>query len=213
MSPERKGLPKSVIERLTKYLTQVQAIRRTGVEWVSSAELAHSLGLTSSTVRQDLSHVDFSGVSKRGYQTKGLEGVLTRVLGADSIWRMTVVGAGNMGRALALHEEFARRGFIIRGVFDADDRKVGQPLGGLTVMGMKELPPFVAREGIDIGVIAVPSEAAQHVADLLIVSGVKGLLNLTMTHIITPSKVTIIEARIVGHLLELAHGIKFPPSG
>ncbi len=81
---------------MTKYLAYVQGLNAGGVEWVSSSELADTLGLTSSTVRQDLSHVDFSGTSKKGYETQGLEAELVRVLGTDLTWRTIVVGAGNL---------------------------------------------------------------------------------------------------------------------
>jgi len=167
------------------------------------------LGLTSSTVRQDLSHLDFSGTSKRGYETEGLFRVLVGVLGADKPWNMVVVGAGNLGRALALHEEFSRRGFHIRGIFDADPGKVGRKLGSLTVRRMDELPVLVPEWGVEMGIIAVPATAAQDVADRLIASGVRGLLNLALTHITVPQDVAIIDSRIVASLLELSHLVSF----
>ncbi len=203
------SIPPTVIRRLTKYLTYVQDLRVGRVQWVSSLELGETLGVTSSTVRQDLSHLDFSGTSKRGYDTEGLERVLTGVLGADRVWNLVVVGAGNLGRALALHNEFPRRGFHIQGIFDADREVVGQTLGHLSVQPMAALPAMVTAKGVAIGVIAVPSAAAQSVADLLIASGIKGLLNLTLTHIVAPKRVAVIDTRIVASLLELSHAIKF----
>jgi len=179
------------------------------VKWISSQDIADTLGLTSSTVRQDLSYLDFSGVSKRGYETCGLEKVLAEVLGADVPWKMVVVGAGNLGKALALHEEFSRRGFTIIGIFDADVKKIGKKVGNLTVLNTREIPSVVAGEKVDIGVIAVPASAAQAVADMLIMSGVKGLLNLALTHIVAPRHVPVIDSRVVSSLLELSHTIKF----
>jgi redox-sensing transcriptional repressor len=204
----QKGTPTSVVHRLTRYLACVQEHSAQGGEWISSQELADRLGLTSSTVRQDLSHLDFSGISKRGYETAGLERALRNMLGADKSWRMVVVGAGNLGRALALHEEFSRRGFQIRGIFDADDAKVGQRVGDLVIRDMCKLPRFVRDDAIEIGVIAVPSGAAQSVADLLIASGVKGLLNMTLTHVVSPRRVAVVDSRIVSSLLELAHALR-----
>ena len=206
---ESKPIPLSVVRRLTKYLALIQGLKGEGVEWVSSQELATALGTTSSTVRQDLSHVDFYGISKRGYATEGLAKVLSGLLGADSTWRMVVAGAGNLGRALALHEEFPRRGFIICGVFDVDPRKIGKKIGRLTVQGMKELPAVVGREKVDMGILAVPSAAAQPAADLLIASGIRGLLNLTLTHVVAPRHVPVVASRIVASVLELAHAVTF----
>ena len=175
MSDKTKRMPPAVIRRLTRYLTQVQDMRGDGLEWVSSQELAANLGLTSSTVRQDLSHLDFSGISKKGYQTEGLESVLAVTLGADMSWRVVVVGAGNLGRAIALHEEFSRRDFNICGVFDADSAKVGSKIGDIDVLGMDRLCETVSACDVDMGIIAVPAAAAQGVADRLVMAGVHGL--------------------------------------
>jgi redox-sensing transcriptional repressor len=201
-------IPPSVIRRLTKYLAFVQGLRAAGVEWVSSRDLAQILGMTSSTVRQDLSHIDFCGISKKGYATEGLQKVLAAVLGADTTWRMVVVGAGNLGRALALHEDFSRRGFIISGVFDSDRQKIGKKIGRHVIRHVRELPSFLGRKGADIGIIAVPAPAAQGVADLLIASGVRGLLNMALTHIVVPREVPVIETRIVASVMELSHAIR-----
>ncbi len=113
-----------------------------------------------------------------------------------------------MGRALATHEEFSRRGFVIRGLFDADEKKIGRKLGNLTIRGMRDLPLCVQKDRIDLGVIAVPAHAAQAVADLLVVSGVRGLLNLALTHVIAPARVQVVDARLVASLQELTHAIR-----
>ena len=210
MTRKNRKIPKSVIQRMTRYLTYLQTLQGAGVEWVSSQEIADALGLTSSTVRQDLSYIDFSGISKRGYATEGLQEVLSRVLGADTGWRMVVVGAGNLGRALAVHEDFARRGFMICGVFDADKEKIGRRIGPLQIQGTEELSAVVKAENVDIGIIAVPACSAQAVGDLLIASGVRGLLNLSSVHIVAPAGTPVVDARVVGSLLELTHAIKCP---
>jgi redox-sensing transcriptional repressor len=208
MGDNRNQLPPAVVSRLTKYLAHVQQCCNEGEEWVSSIELAQRLGLTSSTVRQDLSHVDFYGVSKRGYATEGLRRVLADLLGADKTWRMVVVGAGHLGQALAQHEEFQRRGLCICGIFDNDRQKIGTKVGKLSVHSMRALPAFIGGHGIDIGVVAVPAPAAQYVADLLIASGIRGILNLTLAHIVSPRNVPVIDSRIVASLLELTHAVK-----
>jgi redox-sensing transcriptional repressor len=203
-------IPSSVRMRLTRYLTFVQELTGRSVGWVSSGELADGLGLTSSTVRQDMSYVDFSGVSKKGYETAGLERVLTKLLGADTVWNCVVVGAGNLGAAIARHEEFARRGFSIQAVFDNDPRKIGRKIGSLTIRSLDEMPAFVGRHRTDIGILAVPAAAAQQAADLLIASGIKGLMNMALAHLVAPRKVAVVDSRIVVSLLELTHLIKHP---
>jgi redox-sensing transcriptional repressor len=205
---ERHSIPPSVVTRMTKYLAYVQSLTEKETEWVSSAELAETLGLTSSTVRQDLSHLDFCGTSKRGYETTGLVDVLREALGANMRWRMVVVGAGNLGRALAQHEDFERRDFHICGIFDNDSAKIGTKVGNLKVQGMRELPHAVAKLNVQIGLIAVPAPAAQGVADLLIASRIKGLLNMALTHIVAPRDVAVVDTRIAASLLELSFAIK-----
>ena len=98
-----KPVPQSVVRRLTECLAHVKHLRDEGVEWISSHELAEDLDLTSSTVRQDLSHLDFSGISKRGYEVTGLTRALADVLGADTSWTMAVIGAGNVGATCAMY--------------------------------------------------------------------------------------------------------------
>jgi redox-sensing transcriptional repressor len=211
MSKKTKPIPESVRRRLARYLTFVEDLRARGVEWVSSQDLADGLGLTSSTVRQDMSYLDFSGVSKRGYASAGLQRVLTALLGADTTWRVVVVGAGNLGTALARHGEFARRGFRIEGIFDNDAHKIGKKVGSLEIQPLRNLPAFVSRTKVDIGILAVPASAAQSVADLLIVSGIKGLLNLALTHLVAPARVPVVDSRVMVSLLELTHLISHAP--
>jgi len=208
MKELRKNIPSSVLKRLTHYYAYVQELRDHGMAWVSSQHIAERLGLTSSTVRQDLSHIDFSGISQRGYDTAGFQKALCSVLGADVRWKLVVVGAGNLGQALSLHGEFARRGFNICGIFDSDTRKIGKKVGSSVIRNVRELGGVVGHEKVDIGVIAVPSSVAQGVADLLVASGISGILNLTFAHIIAPARVSVVETRIVAGLLELSHAIK-----
>ncbi len=209
MSSSKKSIPPSVIKRLPKYFSCVQTLNTTGVKWVSSTELADLLGLTSSTVRQDFSCLDFSGISKRGYEVTGLQKMLTGILGADTIWKVVIVGAGNLGRALALHEEFVRRGFEIVGIFDADKKKQKMHVGNLEILPMSKLPSVVDKHGVGMGIIAVPSEAAQTVADLLVSSGIKGILNMSMCHIIVPKRVSVTDSHIVASLQQLSHCVLF----
>lgn len=203
------AVPQAVVQRLTKYLAHVQTVCEQQIEWVSSGELAATLGLTSSTVRQDLSYIDFSGTSKRGYETTGLRRVLRNTLGCDKTWRTVVVGAGNLGRALAQHEDFARRGFQIVGIFDNSESIIGSKVGNLTVQAVRLAPKWIGVQKVEIGIIAVPSAAAQEVGDILIASGVRGLLNLSLAHIVVPRHVSVIDSRVVASLMELTHAIKF----
>jgi redox-sensing transcriptional repressor len=205
--PEIEPIPQPVIRRLPKYLVHIQELREEGVEWASSQDIADALGLTSSTVRQDLSHMDLKGISKRGYETSQLEAVLRQILGADIVHRVVIVGAGHLGRALAEHGAFTQRGFDICGLFDQDSSLFGRKFGHAEVIDISRLPERAAEVKIDIGIIAVPSQAAQEVADALVVAGVKAILNLAYKHIRVPSDVKVVDARIMESLQELAYAL------
>ncbi|MFO7870337.1 MAG: redox-sensing transcriptional repressor Rex [Kiritimatiellia bacterium] len=203
-----RSIPGPAVRRLTRYLEAVREYSESGSEWISSREIADSLGLTSSTVRQDLSYLDFSGISKRGYQVGPLREVIEYSLGADSDRNVIIVGAGNLGKALALHGGFAGRKVNIRALFDKDSGKVGKKVGKLTVMDMRRLNSVVKNNNIDIGIIAVPGAAAQSVADALVSSGVKGLLNLASAHLTAPAGVAVEDVRIVACLQALSYAVK-----
>jgi len=202
---DMEPVPHPVIRRLPKYLVHIQELREEGVEWASSQEIADALGLTSSTVRQDLSHMDLKGISKKGYETAQLEAVLRKVLGADVLHRVVIVGAGHLGRALAEHGAFAERGFDICGLFDQDPGLFGKKFGHAEVISVERLAELAEDVKVDIGIIAVPGHAAQEVAEALVDAGVKAILNLAYKHIHVPEDVTVVDARIMESLQELAY--------
>jgi redox-sensing transcriptional repressor len=205
---EQASVPIPVVRRLSHYLQHVRMQIELGREWISSLELAEALEVTSSTVRQDLSWVDISGTAKRGYRVEDLECAIVTLVGRDRGSNMVIVGAGNLGRALALHEEFPRQGFTVCGVFDSNPRVISEKVGRFVVQGMDELPRVIREKDVEIGVIAVPAKAAQEVADELVSVGVQGLLNMSCTHVRTPEGVTVVEARMFSSLNLLSYAIK-----
>ena len=196
-------IPIPVVRRLTKYVAHLQHLKADGKEWVSSRQLASAVDLTDVTVRRDFTHLDLSGKAQRGYEIEGLERVLLNVLGLDTGCNAVIVGAGNFGRALVLHEDFRKQGFTIRGLFDADPKLVGKKVGRLTVQSMAELADVVRQEKVDIGVLAVPASAARVVAFELVAAGVRGVLNLACEHVNVPEEVVIVDARIAESFQEL----------
>ncbi len=204
MSTAKDNVSRSAIRRLSKYLLYIRQRRDEGLEWVLSHEMAEALGLTSATVRRDLSFLDFHGVPKRGYQTQQLDEALTRYLGADDEYHVVLVGAGNLGKALALHRGFSRHGFNIAAIYDHDPKVIGRKIGSLQVRDLAALEADLEAAEIVFGVLAVPAEAAQDVSDRLINAGVTGLLNLSLAHISAPEHVNVVDTQIVAGLQELA---------
>ena len=201
-------IPRSVVRRFPQYLLHVQWLCQRGIPWVSSNDIADALGLTPSTVRQDLLHIDYSGVAKRGYSTTELEAALARALGAHREFRMVIVGAGHMGRALIQHDDISRQRFSIIAVFDRDRRIIGSAIGRLIVQPLDDLAQTVSSQKVEIGVIAVPPDSAQSVADFLVIAGIKGLLNLAAVRLAVPARIPVVDARIVTSLQVLAYEMK-----
>jgi redox-sensing transcriptional repressor len=201
-------LPRPVVQRLPRYITFVHELVQQGVSWVSSAEIANVLGLTSSTVRQDLSHLDLTGVAKRGYGTSRMEKALRRELGTHKTQRIVIVGAGNLGCALALHGGLAESGFQTRGIFDDDPEVIGARVGRFKVRSVDTLDALVRRDKVELGLIAVPTQFAQEVADRLVAAGVKGLLNLSHIHVQVPEGTALVDARLMSGLQELSYAVR-----
>ena len=206
--PAPPRLPGPVLRRFPRYLTHVRELQRVQQKWVTSREIAATLNLTTSTVRQDVSHIDMSGVSKRGYEVNLLERVLSDVLGARVVHRNVIVGAGLLGRALALHADFEANGFKTVAIFDSDPKLVGSKVGPLRIRPMRDLKRICGSQDVDIGVLAVPAAAAQQVAEQLVTAGVKGLLNMAHMHLHLPRSVIVVEARIVARMQEIAYAIR-----
>jgi redox-sensing transcriptional repressor len=198
-----RGMPYPVVRRLARYKANLCDTKARDGGWISSDQLAADLGLTSATVRRDISYLGFKGITNRGYDVVPLERTLSTVLGLRKGCDVVIVGAGNMGRALILHGDVARMGFRIRGIFDADRQLLHKKIGNLSVQNMGALAHVVKRYKVAIGIIAVPSTAAQDVANKLVRSGIRGLLNLACTSLNVPDPVFVVEARIAAGLVEL----------
>lgn len=146
--------------------------------WVSSETLASMAGVHAAQVRKDLSYLGSYGVRGIGYDVVNLRTQIERELGSFPI---VIVGAGNLGAALAKYHGFSERGFSIAGVFDADPGKVGSNLEGIVVEPIADLEVAVTERGASIGIVAVPAHAAQEVAERLAAAGIRSILNFAPT--------------------------------
>ncbi len=170
-------MPQVAVPRLARYLRLLHRLEKEGVARVSSRELADRLGANAAQIRKDLSYFGEFGVRGVGYNVRFLIGELSRCLGIDREWTMVIVGAGQLGTALARYRGFAEEGFKCVGVFDRAGGSVGKKINGITVLPVEELTEFIRDNGVPIAVIAVPAEAAAEVAALAVEAGVKGILN------------------------------------
>lgn len=158
---------------------------------VSSEQLAEQAGVNSATLRRDLSALGIGGTRGVGYDVKHVLHHVGLVLGVNQEWPVSVIGAGNLGRALVNYAGLSERGFPVRAVFDISPAKVGTEVSGLVVQHLDRLPEVVASMGILVAVIATPGEAAQDVADAVVGAGVPSILNFTADSLHVPEGVVV----------------------
>ena len=175
--PDKKKIPKSAVSRLSLYLREIGRLEREGKEKVSSAELGDYTGLTDAQVRKDFSYFGQFGTSGAGYDISTLKKVLREILGKDNTWPIALVGVGNIGLALLRYPGFKSQGFVITEAFDIDPKKISTRCGDVTVKDINSLNNAKKNGSIKIAIIAVPPDSAQDVADKLLKSGVKTILN------------------------------------
>ncbi|HEV2641856.1 MAG TPA: redox-sensing transcriptional repressor Rex [Candidatus Elarobacter sp.] len=184
-----KRVPDSTVRRLSLYLGFLEELEAEGAPTVSSDVLARLGGTTSAQVRKDLSIFGSFGKRGLGYSVPELTGSLRKILGLERTWRVCIVGAGKIGLALAQYPGFPEKGFNVAAVYDAAPAKIGTHWDSLVVRDVRELPADAARNHFDIGVIAVPAEAAQPVADQMVAAGIRAVMNFAPAQITTPPDV------------------------
>jgi len=185
------GIPDATVARLPVYLRALYALADHGVATVSSEELAAAAGVNSAKLRKDLSHLGSYGTRGVGYDVDYLIYQVSRELGLTQDWPVLIVGAGNLGRALANYGGFASRGFRIAAMVDADPEVVGTVIARHTVRDAADLEDVIERFDVSIGVIATPAVSAQDVCDRLVAAGVTSILNFAPVVLNVPSGVDV----------------------
>lgn len=198
--PNRRRIPDATVSRLPVYLRILGEQGDAGVDSISSERLAELAGVNAAKVRKDLSYLGSYGTRGVGYEVGYLVFQIRRELGLTHDWPVVIVGAGNLGQALAGFGGFGERGFPVVGVVDVDPSKVGTVLGGVRVRHIDELNQLVQTKRINIGVITTPPAAAQEAADRLVKAGVTSILNFAPVVLSVPRSV---EVRKVDLALEL----------
>ena len=191
--------------RLPVYLRILSERFDGGVTSMSSDELAEFAGLNAAKVRKDLSYLGSYGTRGVGYDVEFLVYQIRRELGLTHDWPVVIVGAGNLGQALAGYNGFGDRGFPVGGIVDVDPAKVGSLVGGVRVRHIDELVQVVQSRDISIGVIATPGPAAQDAADALVGAGVTSLLNFAPTVISVPAGISVRKVDLAVELQILSY--------
>ena len=203
-----KNISPAVIGRLSRYYRFLRKLCEEGVERVSSAELAKMMDLTASQIRQDFNCFGGFGQQGYGYNVEYLFGELRKLLGAEEGYSAVIVGAGNLGAALAHAQTFSRRGVTVRAMFDVSPALVGTTVGDLPVYSSEEFGRVYAEEPFDIAVLCVPKDAAQPCADALTALGVRALWNFTGIEITVPENCIVENVHLGDSLLTLSYKLR-----
>ena len=205
--PSQPKVPTAVVNRLSLYLRELQQLVARGVERTNSSELGTLLGFSDAKVRKDLAHFGQFGYPGKGYLCKELISVIQVILGADRRWPVAIVGIGNLGQALLGYKGFSEHGFQVVAAFDNDVQKINRSIEGVPVYDFADLETIVKENGIQLGIIAVPAQAAQSVADRLVESGIVGVLNFAQVTISLPPKVHTVAVDLAIQLQQLAFSV------
>ncbi len=187
-----RGIPEACVGRLSLYVRELARLGARRIGFVSSRRLAEQLGLTDAQVRRDLSYFGQFGTSGRGYEVQRLQERLNGILGVSGrTWHAALAGVGNLGSALLAYRGFQERGFMFRVAVDTDAQKVGRTVRGLVVAPVEQLPDLIRRHHIQIGVLAVPVEAAQAVCEQFVHAGVRAIVNFAPVRLEVPPSVRL----------------------
>ena len=186
-----KKISDSTINRLSKYFRTLERLQEKRIETISSEEIAEIDGVTSAQVRKDLSFFGTFGKRGLGYNTEELKNIIGKILGLNKQWNVAVVGIGNIGMALIDYAEFKKQGFLIQLLLDNDEKKIGQKVKNLEIKSFSAAYDHLKNENIQLVIIAVPSNVAQSVADVVINAGIGAILNFAPMNIKKPDSVMV----------------------
>jgi redox-sensing transcriptional repressor len=200
-----KQIPDIVVGRLPQYLRSLQRMAREGRTVTSSQELGERLGISAAQIRKDLSQFGEFGKQGTGYHIPYLIEQLQKILHIDREWDVVVVGAGDIGSAVARYKGFANRGFRVCMIFDSDPDKIGQKVGEYTVYDYNEIADKIRESSVKIAMLAVPATQAQEVANLLIEAGVRAILNYAPINLNVPNGVKVQQIDPSIHLQRMTY--------
>ena len=204
---DNKEISQAVIARLPRYFRYLGELKNDGIERISSQELSDIMKVTASQIRQDFNNFGGFGQQGYGYNVAYLKSEIGKILGLDRNYHVIILGAGNLGHALANYAGFEKRGFIVSGIFDVDCDKIGKRIGETTVMDMKDLKQFVEDHPVDIAALTLPKTIAPVVAKELVEFGVSAFWNFAATDLNLPENVAVENVHLAESLMRLSYNI------
>lgn len=204
---EQRKISRAVISRLPRYYRYLGDLLEAGVERISSSDLSKKMHVTASQIRQDLNNFGGFGQQGYGYNVKYLYTEIGKILGLDRCHNFIIIGAGNLGQALANYASFERSGFILKSLFDVNPRLEGVTIRGIPVRMVDELEDFLKNNDIEIAALTLPKSKAIEVADILVDNSVKGIWNFAHTDLSLPKDVVVENVHLSDTLMKLSYNL------
>ncbi len=204
---ENKEISQAVIGRLPRYFRFLGELKDEGIERVSSQELSDIMKVTASQIRQDFNNFGGFGQQGYGYKVEYLYEEIGKILGLDKSHNLIIIGAGNLGQALANYMNFERRGFLFKGIFDNNPALYGKKIRSMEVRPMEEMEAFVRENEIDIAVLTIPKNSAVSVAERLAENGIKGIWNFAHVDLNVPKEIQVENVHLSDSLMKLTYNI------
>ncbi len=202
-----KEISQAVISRLPRYFRYLGELKDEGIERVSSQELSDIMKVTASQIRQDFNNFGGFGQQGYGYNVEFLYKEIGNILGLDKTHRLIIVGAGNLGQALANYVNFERRGFLFKGIFDNNLELHGKKIRDIEVQPMENMEVFVKENDIDIAVLTIPKTEAVALAEQLVAYGIKGFWNFAHVDLNVPEEIQVENVHLSDSLMKLSYNI------
>lgn len=203
-----KKISMAVIRRLPRYYRYLTDLLKVDIKRISSKELSERMGITASQIRQDLNCFGGFGQQGYGYNVESLYREIGKILGVDRRFNTIIIGAGNMGNALANYANFKKRGYDLIGIFDVSPDRVGKEINGLKILHIDEMENFIRTNKVDIAILTVPSQNISEVADKVATLGVKGIWNFSPQDLKLAGDIVVENVHLSDGLMVLGYRIK-----
>ena len=204
---EEREISKAVITRLPRYYRYLGELLESGVERISSNELSIRMKVTASQIRQDLNNFGGFGQQGYGYNVKYLYTEIGKILGIDRQHNLIVIGAGNLGQAIANYANFEKRGFLIKGMFDINPRLIGLVVRGIEIRNLDDLEQFVKENNVRMAALTIPKTKAPEIADRLVSAGIKAIWNFAHVDLNVPGDVVVENVHLSESLMRLSYRV------
>lgn len=205
---EDRQISQAVIRRLPRYYRYLGELLANDVERISSNDLSKRMRVTASQIRQDLNNFGGFGQQGYGYNVKYLHTEIGKILGLDVNHNIVIIGAGNLGQALANYSSFERSGFILKGIFDVNPRLEGVSIRGVPIRMMDNLREFILENNIEIAVLTIPKTKAIEVAEMLSDTCIKGIWNFAHTDLHLPEHIIVENVHLSESLMRLSYKVE-----